>query len=152
VTAPAVIGGNDLARRLADRAGAIAAQHGFAPSATSWSFPLAPEGIEAARAFGAYRALQDIINELTATTPVVIVSKGMSQAERLQALANDDRVYVGTSEAAIYMGRDPRTLKSWARSGMGDVLPLNGTPQDGRLPHLRWRLDDIRRALGVGPK
>ena len=149
---PAVIGGQELARRLAERAHALGEQHGFTPSATSWSFRLAPEGIEAARAFGAYRALQDIITELTATTPVQRVSRGMSQAELVQALAADDRVYVGTVEASIYMGRDPRTIKSWARSGVGDVLPMNCPPTGDRLPHLRWSLDDIRRALGVGPK
>jgi hypothetical protein len=149
---PAVIGGQELARRLAARASLIAAAHGFAPNISTWSFPLAPEGIEAARAFGAYRALQDIITELTASAPVQRVVKGMSQVELQSALRADDRVHVSTVEAAIYMQRDPRTLQTWARNSVGEMLPINGAQKDGRLPHMRWRLDDIRRALGVEPR
>jgi hypothetical protein len=144
---PAVIGGQELARRLAARASLIAAAHGFAPNISTWSFPLAPEGIEAARAFGAYRALQDIITELTASAPVQRVVKGMSQVELQSALRADDRVHISTVEAAIYMQRDPRTLQTWARNGVGEMQPINGAQK-----HMRWRLDDLRRALGVEPR
>lgn len=149
---PTVIGGQDLARRLAVRADAIAVEYGFQPSQTNWSIPVSAEGIKCAVEFGRYRAMQELITELSAVAPMVRVTHGMTQAEVRQALAIDTRVDVSTTEAAIYMGRSTNTLRSWAVSGAGAIEPVSALRKDGRLPHMRWKLDDIRRALGEPPR
>lgn len=147
-----VIGGQELARRLAGRAQSIATEHGFQPNQTNWSFPVSTEGIKSAVEFGRYRAMQEIITELSTAVPLRRVTLGMSQAELRLALAQDTRVDVSTTEAAIYMGRSTNTLRSWAVSGAGAISPISAAKKDGRLPHMRWKLDDIRRALGEAPR
>lgn len=60
------------------------------------------------------------------------------------SLIEVSRPTLPTSAAAHYLNRQPQTLRMWACKGNGPIMPLR---INGRLA---WRVQDIKRLLGVG--
>ena len=63
--------------------------------------------------------------------------------QQLTPLAKETRSALPTSEAALHLNRAQQTLRLWSMRGDGAIQPLR---INGRLA---WRVDDIKRALGV---
>jgi len=59
----------------------------------------------------------------------------------LTPLAKEPRSHLPTSEAAMHLGREPDTLRSWAHSGTGPVAP---TRVSGRL---LWPVAQLRKVI-----
>jgi hypothetical protein len=58
-------------------------------------------------------------------------------------LSSEARHSIGTDAAATHLGRAPATLRRWATSGDGPLIPIRVY---GRLA---WPVADLRRVLGL---
>lgn len=56
----------------------------------------------------------------------------------------ENRIAIGTNEAAFYLGRKPQTLRKWASLENGPLRPVR---INGRLA---WAVADIKRLLNGG--
>lgn len=68
---------------------------------------------------------------------------GASAAATFTPLCDETRVIVDTATAAHHLNRRPQTLRIWACLENGPLRPVRVS---GRLG---WRVDEIRRLLGV---
>lgn len=64
---------------------------------------------------------------------------------QLTPLALETRTALPTHEAAAQLNRAQQTLRLWAMREDGPLRPMR---INGRLA---WRVDDLRRVLGVAP-
>ncbi len=63
--------------------------------------------------------------------------------QKYPLLAHEVRYAISTDAAAFHLNRKPQTLQKWACRGNGPIKPIHVS---GRLA---WRVEDIRRLLGV---
>lgn len=68
---------------------------------------------------------------------------GNSPGFNFLPLDRETRAAVDTETAAFHLSREPQTLRVWACKENGPIRPLR---INGRLA---WRVDDLRRVLGV---
>jgi len=81
-----------------------------------------------------------------ATTTELAAHASHASAAHLSIFPSLDelsRPTVPTDQAAFYLDRKPQTLRQWACLENGPLRPLR---VHGRLA---WRVDDIKRLLGV---
>lgn len=78
----------------------------------------------------------------TATHHSIKVRQGET-AEKYPPLENITRPTVETAAAAFYLNRQQQTLRGWACLENGPIRPIR---INGRLA---WRVEDLRRVLGV---
>ena len=64
-------------------------------------------------------------------------------AVQIIPLAQESRVALPTSEAAVHLNRAEQTLRAWAASETG---PVRAIRVNGRLA---WPVGDLKRVLGV---
>jgi hypothetical protein len=62
------------------------------------------------------------------------------------SLNSERRTVIDTNEAAFHLGRRPQTLRKWACLENGPIRPIR---IHGRLA---WRVEDLKRIVGVGGK
>ena len=67
----------------------------------------------------------------------------MQTAEKFQPLEHITRPTVDTAAAAYYLNRQQQTLRGWACLENGPLRPIR---INGRLA---WKVEDLRRVLGV---
>ena len=66
-----------------------------------------------------------------------------SKPLQLTSLAHENRAAIPTAEAAAHLNRAQQTLWLWACKENGPIRPVRV------MGRLAWRVDDIKRVLGV---